>query len=67
MRKAIWALGVVAVFGLSLMLIAPADLAAQWGAIQSGADAAAPGQGSGEPTAATATADQGLRGVGVHE
>ncbi len=39
MRKAIWALGVVAVFGLSLMLIAPADLAAQWGAIQSGADA----------------------------
>jgi len=39
MRKAIWALGVVAVFGLSLMLIAPTDLAAQWGSIQTGADA----------------------------
>jgi hypothetical protein len=39
MRKVAWILGVVVVVGISLLLVAPPELLAQWGTIQSGADA----------------------------
>lgn len=55
MRKIAWTLTMATVCGLSLLLLAPPDLLAQWGAIQRGVDAARQGsQGSGsqQPTKA---------------
>lgn len=44
MRKIGWTLTIVGWFGLSLLLLAPPDILAQWGAIQRGIDAARQGQ-----------------------
>jgi hypothetical protein len=44
MRKIGWTLTIVGLFGLSLLLLAPPDILAQWGAIQRGIDAARQGQ-----------------------
>ena len=55
MRKTAWTLTIAALGGLSLLLLAPPDLMAQWGAIQRGVDAARQaGQGSSsqQPTKA---------------
>jgi hypothetical protein len=55
MRKMGFAVGAVLVCGLSLMLILPPELSAQWGAIQSGVDAARRAQEAGKPAPATPT------------
>jgi hypothetical protein len=44
MRKIGWTLTIVGLSGLSLLLLAPPDILAQWGAIQRGIDAARQGQ-----------------------
>lgn len=44
MRKAVVTFGLTALVGLSLLLIIPPDLSAQWGMIQQGVDAARRGQ-----------------------
>jgi hypothetical protein len=43
MRKIAWTLTIAALCGLSLLLLAPPDILAQWGAIQRGVDAARQG------------------------
>jgi hypothetical protein len=44
MRKIGWTLTIVGLLGLSLLLLAPPDILAQWGVIQRGIDAARQGQ-----------------------
>jgi hypothetical protein len=44
MKKITWTLTIAALGGLSLLLLAPPDLLAQWGVIQRGIDAARQGQ-----------------------
>jgi hypothetical protein len=40
MRKMVWIWGVLVIFGLSLLLVSPPGISAQWGAIRRGVDAA---------------------------
>jgi hypothetical protein len=44
MKKITWTLTIAALSGLSLLLLAPPDILAQWGVIQRGIDAARQGQ-----------------------
>ncbi|MGA9754496.1 MAG: hypothetical protein WBV23_05065 [Desulfobaccales bacterium] len=52
MRKTGWTLTIAVLFGLSLFLLAPPDLLAQWGLIKQGVDAARPGEPGTKPAPA---------------
>jgi len=56
MRKIVWTLTIMALAGLSLLLLAPPDLLAQWGAIQRGVDAARQADRATRPESAAPSA-----------
>ncbi len=60
MRKAIWTLTVATLCGLSLLLLAPPEILAQWGLIQQGVDAARKGQPQAQPAPAASNPEAPL-------
>jgi hypothetical protein len=66
MRKAVVTGGLTALIGISLLLLIPADLPAQWGAIQQGVDAARRGsQESAKPAPPAQDAPHNVAGEAV--
>jgi hypothetical protein len=66
MRKAVVTLGLAALIGISLLLLYPVDLPAQWGLIREGADAARRGsQESAQPAPPAKDAPHNVAGEAV--